>query len=306
MRQYVKFFYGLLSIIEGIQKVTSFEDWIEVESDSDPYDSTWKVNRRKTFDKLIANAESFDFTEEQISVVLDNAKEYKQRWNISESVNVTLKRKLNESVLDDIEKNDIKVSNVISSINDDQFYEHQLKLIIGSANQFRGKSFNLQQRRDMLADVLDYWEPQIHGHGEIHFEDTLRNENFWFYMSDKASFKTPQQMERFLKSMLLICGEHGYQKDRRLYILQWNEDMNDYRFLKEYTDYEYIYDFNSHYPYKSFQDLYTIFVPIGKVFGLPEERVKKYVRDKFEFDEFGHSNLDYKGVRYGNILDREE
>lgn len=94
-------------------------------------------------------------------------------------------------MLDDVVPREANVSDVQSDMNDDRFYEHQIKVIIASANQFSGKSFDLQERKEYLEDLLDYWEPQIYGHGKIHFDDTKRNEKLWFYMSNNAKFNTP-------------------------------------------------------------------------------------------------------------------
>ena len=105
-------------------------------------------------------------------------------------------------------------------------------------------------------------------------------------------------MERFLKSMLSVCGPDGFQRDRRLYILEWDDDFNEFRYTssKGYSDYESYCDFHSHYPQRTFEDLYKIFVPLGDLFGLAADRVKKYVRDKFEFNAVGHPNPDFKEV----------
>ena len=296
IRRYIKFFWSLFSLIRRIQGVEHSYDRIEVFSDSDPFDSdSWKMFRNNYIDVLFTNGQSFDFDPCELEPYEDPEKRRELR--------------LNESILDDItDRTSVDVRDAQTDVNRDEYYEHQLKVIIASANQFSGKSFNLEQRRRLLEDILDYWEPQIYGHGEIHFNPLKGHEQFCFYMSDSAEFRTPAQMERFLKSMLSVCGPDGIRRDRRLYILEWDDDFHDYRYVstREYTDYESWCNFNSHYPYKTFEDLYKIFVPLGDLFGLAADRVKKYVRDKFEFDAFGHSNPDYKGVRYGNILDRED
>lgn len=62
----------------------SKEDFIEVDSDSDPLDGTWKVRRRNTFERLLINAESFDFLDENTEPILNNLKIYQKRWHLSE------------------------------------------------------------------------------------------------------------------------------------------------------------------------------------------------------------------------------
>ena len=79
MRQYVKFFYGLLSLIEYIQKEQYNDDTIEVDSDSDPFDGTWRIKRATAIENLLTNAQSFDFEEDELNSYLDNVETYKTK-----------------------------------------------------------------------------------------------------------------------------------------------------------------------------------------------------------------------------------
>lgn len=177
--RYIKFFRSLFSLIRRIQGVEHSYDRIEVFSDSDPFDGdSWKMFRNNYIDVLFTNGQSFDFDPCELEPYEDPEKRRELR--------------LNESILDDItDRTSVDVRDAQTDVNRDEYYEHQLKVIIASANQFSGKSFNLEQRRRLLEDILDYWEPQIYGHSEIHFNLQKGHERFWFYMSDSAEFRTP-------------------------------------------------------------------------------------------------------------------
>lgn len=160
MRQYVKFFYGLLSLIEYIQKEQYNDDTIEVDSDSDPFDGNWRIKRATAIENLLTNAQSFDFEEDELNSYLDNVETYKTKWRLPI---------LNESVLDNIENNDLDLNDRIKTFDSGISYEKQIKVQLYS-NQFKGKSFDAEDKLNQLKEILDYWIPYIDGYSDLSFD----------------------------------------------------------------------------------------------------------------------------------------
>ena len=104
-------------------------------------------------------------------------------------------------------------------------------------------------------------------------------------------------MERFLLSLLSVAGPCKFQVHRALYISKWDARRNEYiQVIKEYSDYEMLYDFSSYYPHKAIEDICKLLNPIGELFGISTEKIKTYVKNKFERDDFGRPNPNYRGI----------
>ena len=57
-----------------------------------------------------------------------------------------------------------------------------------------------------------------------------------------------------------------------------------------------IYDFDSYYPHQAIEEICKLLNPIGELFGISKEKIKTYVKNKFERDDFGRPNPNYRGL----------
>ena len=108
----------------------------------------------------MTNAQSFDFEEDELNSYLDNVETYKTKWRLPI---------LNESVLDNIENNDLKLNDKIKTFDSEISYEKQIKVQLYS-NQFKGKSLDAEDKLNQLKEILDYWIPYIDGYSDLSFD----------------------------------------------------------------------------------------------------------------------------------------